>query len=159
MIAGLPAADWMGVLEQAMEEVAGGAFGCTVVRRGRHGKPEAGMAGAYLGLVGAGGGIQIGVASTPDGCQALSKALLGMEADAPPLGPEEVADAVSEIVNILAGAVKARVRDRVPTMQMGLPTFFLGPLQPTEKLAASVADVEVGGVATSLLLVHPRKEH
>ncbi len=156
MIAGLAISDWMAALEQGLDEVAGGALGCTTIAGGRHETPAPGMAGAYLSLVGSNGGVQLGVASSPGGCQALARALLGMEPGAGALPPEEVADAVCEIVNILAGAVKARVREQAPSLQMGLPTFFHGPVQPTEKLAVSVSDVKIGGVAAALLLLHPR---
>jgi hypothetical protein len=157
MIAGLEVSDWMGALEHGLDEVASGVFGCSITTKGRRENPPPGTAGAYLSLVGPSGGVQIGLASSPDGCQMLSRAMLSLEPGAGPLGAEEVADAVSEIVNILAGAVKARVRDRLPTLQLGLPTFFHGPAQPTEKLGVAVAEVQIGEVIAALLLLYPRR--
>jgi hypothetical protein len=68
-----------------------------------------------------------------------------------------MADALCEIVNIVAGAFKGRVRDRA-ALQMGLPVFFHGAVQATDHVATSVACVRAGGVPAALVLVHPRGE-
>jgi len=106
--------------------------------------------------VGPTGAVQIGLASSPEGCQALAKGLMGMGAEEPALPDNEMADAVCEIINIVAGAFKARVRDRATPLQMGLPVFIQGAVQPTERIAVQVAEVKFGEVAAVLLLVHPR---
>ncbi|MGC3998687.1 MAG: hypothetical protein QM767_15010 [Anaeromyxobacter sp.] len=67
-----------------------------------------------------------------------------------------MADAVNEIVNIVAGGVKGRLLDRLNPLQMGLPVYFRGPAQPTEHTAVVVSDVKMGDVELSLMLVFPR---
>ncbi|MCM2334974.1 MAG: chemotaxis protein CheX [Anaeromyxobacteraceae bacterium] len=147
---------WLADLEGAFEEVATTALGYPgMTVTGRHEQPPA-LHGAYLGLVGAAGAVQIGLASTPEGCQALAKGLMGMGTEEPALPDEEMADAVCEIINIAAGAFKARVRDRCNPLQMGLPVFIHGAVQSTERVAVRVADVRFGGLPAVLLLVHPR---
>lgn len=158
MIAGLEIADWMEAIEKALDEVAVGVFGCSIALKGRLENPPPGAAGAYMNLVGPNGGVQIGLVSSPDGCQALSRAMLSMEPSAGPLSAEEVADAVCEIVNILAGAVKARVRDRVASLQLGLPTFFHGPAQRTDRLGVAAAGVKIGEVDAALLMLYQRRK-
>jgi CheY-specific phosphatase CheX len=67
-----------------------------------------------------------------------------------------MADAVCEIINIVAGGFKARVRDRASPLQMGLPVFIQGAVQSTDRVAVRVADVKFGDLSAVLLLVHPR---
>jgi len=147
---------WLADLEGAFEECSSTAMGFPGMSvTCRHEQPPA-LHGAYLGLVGPTGAVQIGLASSPEGCQALAKGLMGMGPEEPALPDNEMADAVCEIINIVAGAFKARVRDRATPLQMGLPVFIQGAVQPTERIAVQVAEVKFGEVAAVLLLVHPR---
>lgn len=153
-----PLAGWIGDLEAAFGDVASSALGLPGVEVTGHGRDVVPTwQGAYLGLVGPAGAVQIGLAADETACQALAKGLMGMSPADAALEPAEMADAVCEIVNIVAGAFKGRVRDRAPSMQMGLPTFFRGGVQPTERTAVSVVQVRAGEVAAALLLVHPRQ--
>lgn len=147
---------WLADLEAAAEEVATSALSLPGMQvTARHEAPPS-LHGAYLGLVGPAGAVQIGLASSPEGCQALAKGLMGMGAGDPDLPEAEVADAVCEIINIVAGGFKARVRDRANPLQMGLPVFIRGAVQSTERVAVGVAEVRLGDVQAALLLVHPR---
>lgn len=147
---------WLVDLEGAFEEVSTTALGLPGLSiTGRHDQPPA-LHGAYLALVGPTGAVQIGLASIPEGCQALAKGLMGMGPADPPLPEREMADAVCEIVNIVAGAFKARVRDRAGPLQMGLPVFIQGAVQATDRVAVRVAEVRLGDVPAVILLVHPR---
>jgi CheY-specific phosphatase CheX len=150
---------WLGELESAFGDVAAAALGLERVEvTARGGGTPSTWQGAYLGLVGPAGGFQIGLASDEEGCQTLAKGLLGIEREAGALSVEEMADALCEIVNIVAGAFKGRVRDRAAPLQMGLPVFFHGPVQETERTALSVAEIRAGGTPAALVLVHPRPE-
>jgi hypothetical protein len=150
-------ASWLPDLESAFEETARGALGLEAVAvKARGGSALSTWHGAYLGLVGPSGALQIGLAGDPEVCQALAKGLLGIAASEENLSAPEMADAFCEIVNIVAGAFKGRVRDRAPQLTMGLPTFFRGGVQETDRTAVKVAQVDAGGHAAALLLVHPR---
>jgi CheY-specific phosphatase CheX len=150
-------AGWIGDLEAAFADTAQGALGIDRVEvTARDGAVAPQWQGAYLGLVGPAGAIQIGLAADEPTCQALAKRLLGMEPGEDPLPPPDMADALCEIVNIVAGAFKGKVRDRAAALQMGLPTFFRGGVQPTERTAVAVAEIRAGGAPAALLLVHPR---
>jgi hypothetical protein len=147
----------LGDLEGAFGDVASAALGLPgveVVARG-NAAPRT-WQGAYLGLVGPAGGFQIGVAADEAGCQALAMGLLGVAPGAAALPVAEMADAVCEIVNIVAGAFKARVRERVAQLAMGLPLFFHGAVQETEHTSLSVAEIRAGPVSAALVLVSPR---
>jgi len=148
-------ASWLADLEGAFGEVSGSALALEgLVISSRHEAAPA-LHGAYLGLMSPAGAVQIGIASSQEGCRSLARGLMGM-------GPEEelpeaeVADAVCEIINIVAGGFKARLRDRATPMQMGLPVFIRGAIQSTERVAVQVAEGLVGSVPVALLLVHPR---
>ncbi len=151
----LTPSDWLGALEAEFAALATGTLGLAAVTAGaRLDAPPPAMAGAYLGLLAPWGGVQLALVSDADGCSAIARGLLGMPPGTP-LEQPEVADAVCEVVNILAGAVKGRVRHHGP-LQMGLPTFFRGPVQPTERLGVSALAVRAGDVPAALLVVHPR---
>lgn len=156
----MSASDFGGLLEDleaAFQEVAQTALGLTgVAVQGHADEPDRGYQGAYLGLVAVPGALQIGLASDEAGCQALAKGLMGMGEADPPLAAPEMADAFCEIVNIVAGGFKGRVRERVGSLTMGLPVFFHGPAQPTEHTAVRVARVRAGGIDAALLIVFPR---
>ena len=147
---------WLADLEGSVEEIATTALGLPGMTIGRRHEAPPQLDGAYLGLVGPTGAVQIGLASSAEGCQALAKGLMGMGPDDAPLPEGEMADAVCEIINIVAGAFKARVRDRASALQMGLPVFIQGAVQATDRVAVRVAEVRLGAVAAAVLLIHPR---
>ncbi|MCK5241570.1 chemotaxis protein CheX [bacterium] len=114
--------------------------------------------GAYIPLVGDGetAKMEIGILSDPEGCQALSRSLLGM-ADTEPVTTADVADAIGEMANILAGSIKRLVADRVSSPQIGLPFFFDGMVHFKEPLATAVSN-SLWGTVNVLLVVLQRGE-
>jgi hypothetical protein len=150
-------AAWLADLEGSVAEIATSALGLPgLAVTTRHERPPT-LHGAYLGLVGPGGAVQIGLAAQLAGCQALAKGLMGMGPAAPDLPDAEMADAMCEIDNIVAGAFKTRLRDRAGPLQMGLPVFISGAIKPTDHVAVEVAEVTLGGLPAAVLLVHPRQ--
>lgn len=79
--------------------------------------------GAYVALIGEGIALQIGFAARPDTCRSLAGTLLGLDnAEASPAG-QDVADAIGEIANMLAGGVKMRLDKHFPALRVGLPLW------------------------------------
>ena len=72
------------------------------------------------------------------------------------LPPGDVADAVCEVVNIIAGGIKGRVNGRVPPIKLGIPIFVHGAVQPSGRNVLVVAEVLIGNVPAALVLVEPR---
>ena len=67
----------------------------------------------------------------------------------------EVADAVGEIVNMLAGSVKRRMSgDR--DLELGLPIFLHGYIQPTDKLTVVALPTRFGTIETMVLIAGQR---
>ena len=88
----------------------------------------------YLGLI----------ASWPTR-RALARALLGLHSTTP-IEAHETADAVNELLNLLAGRVKAGMNDRESGIRLGLP-FTLAQAAPTTAMQSIVRqDVVVGPV-------------
>jgi len=150
--------EWLRALEAELTVLAKDALGLPPVHvTARGDAPPADMEGAYLGFISSEGAYQVGLASTPEGCQAFARGLLSSAPSDPPLSKADVADAVCEIVNMLAGGVQRRIRQLCGLqVGLGLPTFFHGAVQPTERLGVAVAEVRVGELAAALLVLHPR---
>ena len=153
----LSEADWMAAMSDTINEVATTALGfpgCEVLRTFDRIPP--GREGAYLALVGQEDSIQIGLISNAEGCQALAKGLLQMEPGGEDLDPADMADAMCEVVNIIAGGLKARVNGKVPPIKLGLPLFVNGAVQPSSRLVIVVAELLIGTVPAALVLIEPR---
>lgn len=152
----LSSAEWMEALRDTMNEVATTALNlpaCQVSPIST--RTPRGIEGAYLALVGQEDAIQIGLTSSAEGCQALSKALLAMAADDADLEPPDVADAMCEIVNIIAGGLKARVHGMMSPIKLGLPIFVKGTVQPSGRIVVLVAEVVAGHIPAALVLIEP----
>lgn len=113
------------------------------------------MIGAHIPLVGGGQAFDLALVSSPDGCQALSRAILCMAPGAA-LRDAEVADAVGEIVNMLAGAVKRRLAQGAE-LALGLPLFLHGYIQPTDRLLVIVLPIQLGAIDTMVLIAGQRE--
>jgi hypothetical protein len=143
-------------LEASFEEVARTALTQEPVRKGELAAPLSHWRGAYIGLVAPQGAFQVGIAADDAGCQLLARSLLSMPESDPPLADAELADAVCEIANIVAGGFKGRVREQAGPLTLGLPVFFHGPAQATEHTGVLVSVVGLGSTSVGLLIVHPR---
>ncbi len=99
--------DWISAAELSVSEVATTALACASVDRATvDGRAPESLFGAYVPLVAAGCQVQIGIVAEWQACQALARALFGMDADAELEGDSDVSDALGEIANMVAGCVK-----------------------------------------------------
>lgn len=113
--------------------------------------------GAYLSLVTQDQPLQVGLLAEPAGCQALAKALLGMEPADENLPPGDVSDAMCEIINIVAGGLKRRVSERLP-ITLGLPMFVAGHPLPNQQQELSSRSLLIADVVVTLVLL-TQKNH
>jgi CheY-specific phosphatase CheX len=146
---------WLEAIEASFAEIASTSFAVDHFEvTARHESPPPQMSGAYLGLLASDCSVQIGIAASMDCCRGLARALFQMSpGDTVPDG--DVADAVCEVANMLGGGVQRRVRE-TSEVRLGLPTFFHGPVQPTDRLGVAVSEFRAGDMAGALLVVHPR---
>lgn len=97
---------------------------------------------------------QIGFVADVDTCQELGRALLGMRSTQRDLGPEDLADAIGELVNLLAGGVKTRIIDRKPTVRLGLPVLLPadGDIRIVRHQEVRCAELQLGPTLTQLIV-------
>jgi hypothetical protein len=115
------------------------------------------MIGAHIPLIGGGQAFDLALVASSDGCQALSRAILCMgDGPGPPLRDAEVADAVGEIVNMLAGSVKRRMSGQGAELELGLPIFLHGYIQPTDRLSVMTLPTRFGAIETMVLIAGQR---
>jgi hypothetical protein len=142
--------DWVAAMADASGELALslGMDGVEVL--GWHDVPPTGVAGAYIPLLAEDQTLQLALLATPGGCADLSRLLLGLE-PADDVSDADVADAVGELVNIVAGGVKQRMQDSAGALRLGLPVFIHGYVQRTQQLEVSLASARIGDVETYLM--------
>jgi hypothetical protein len=153
-VAGSAVSDWVAAMADASTELALSLGIDGVELLGWHDVPPTGMAGAYIPLLAEDQTLQLALVATPAGCAALSRLLLGMGADED-VSDADIADAVGELVNIVAGGVKQRMQDPDRSagggLRLGLPVFIHGYVQPTQQLEVSLAAVRFGDVEACLM--------
>jgi CheY-specific phosphatase CheX len=110
--------------------------------------------GAYIALVGPTDSMQIGIVSDGAGLKTLSGFLLGMEpAESAELGQSEVADAMGEVINILAGMVKAKQAETNPSLNLGLPIFLDGKVEPRPQQVLGFLPIRVAEVHARVVVI------
>jgi hypothetical protein len=146
-------AQWRTAVDGAAREVATYALSLpgAVVQDPVGIECAAAMIGAHIPLVGGGQGFDFALVSSAEGCQALSRAILCRPAGAA-LRDAEVADAIGEIVNMLAGSVKRRLAGPRAELVLGLPIFLHGHLQPTDRMLVIALPTRFDTIDTIVLI-------
>ena len=114
------------------------------------------MIGAHIPLIGGGRAFDLALVASPEGCQALSRAILCMT-DGAALSDAQVADAIGEIVNMLGGTVKRRISGHGADLELGLPIFLHGYIQPTDRLMVLALPTRFGAIETMVLIAGQRE--
>lgn len=144
---------WQGAVEAGATDIARDGFnfsGFEVLERTSV-IPE-GMPGSFIPLVAQNESVQVGIVSTPAGCEAMARSL--MQLGAPErLSPIDLADALSEAANILAGYVKRNMQDYLNPVQLGLPLFVNGHLETSDRMRAAVTRVRMGDIEAALIVL------
>jgi len=144
--------DWVDVFRESTQEVAKSALRFDGSVKPEPAMKEPGMPfGAYISIAGDLASMHLGLSATQQGCRTLARSLLGMRANTA-ITDEEVGDAVSELMNIIAGKVKSRVFERDPSLRLGLPMFIKGEMQVGGGLERQGAELQLGPVACQLVV-------
>jgi hypothetical protein len=112
--------------------------------------------GAYIAILSEGSSVHLGITASREGCRAMARSLLGLH-PTQDVSDQETGDAVSELMNIIAGKVKSRVSERDHTLQLGLPMFVQGRIQETGSMERQAAELEVGPVTCHLLVYRSKR--
>jgi len=144
---------WLEAAIQAVTEVAGSALACDVVATVREGGLPPTQSGAYLPMLAAGDSVYLGLLSDRPGLTQITRSLLGMEPAESDPAERDVADAVSEIANMIGGGVQRRLADPDFAVELGLPIFVKGEVM-MEDLATASAALDMGGTAVEVVILH-----
>ncbi len=145
--------EWMSAVVSSAEElatVALGFDGASLV--GRRGDMPTDLTSAVVALVSDTASVQLGFAATENGCKSLARALLCMD-PGEELPAEDVADAVGEVVNIIAGQVKRVIGTQDATVKIGLPLVVHGKFETSDSVEAAFADLNVGPVPVTVMVL------
>ena len=112
--------------------------------------------GSFISLISNQTSLRLGITATLEGCRTLARSLLGLH-PTQPVTDREVGDAVSELMNIIAGRVKTRVSERDDSIQLGLPLFVEGRVQETGSMERQAADAQLGPVSCTLLVYRSKR--
>ena len=141
---------WLASLKTATQEVASTAL--------RFDKAVAGeplgkvvRPGAYIAILGDDVALHLGISASPAGLGVLARSLLGLRG-ATELTEREMVDAVSELMNIVAGKVKSKFFGDDPSLRLGLPLFVQGQIQVTDHMEKAVSEVKIGPVTCELMV-------
>ena len=146
--------NWLQMLLRSADELARVALGCDGARPLRGGVTGAeGLIGAYTSIYADSPMIDVGLASTAQGCQRLTKAFLGMSPDEPDLPLGYIADAMCEMSNIVVGQMKRQLHPLCGELRNGLPVFSTTELSPSDRTI--VLPTMLGHVYALLFLTHP----
>ena len=110
------------------------------------------LAGAHIALVGE-PSYELALLASPAGCAALSSAVLGMDVTGMP--PRVVADAVGELVNMLAGGVKRRLEGG-GELELGLPLYCTGSIEASGRQSITSVPMKIGPIDVCVVVVGPR---
>lgn len=159
----IPLEDWAAATTTSMEEVAMAALGLeSCSTRATEAEASDADCGGYIPLLTDHESVQIGLATDFASCLRMARLLLVLDEADPDPPMSEVRDAMAELANMLAGAIKTRVgagREGA-AIQLGLPFFVHGRISPVAGLVDSVMRFESEAFSCDIHvmhLAHPRK--
>ncbi len=143
---------WMHAMVDSTDELATSTLGLEGISVLSELMPtQRDLPGSYVALVGDQFNFEYGVAGTWDSFGVLARTLLFMESDEE-LGDDDLADAINEVINIVAGGVKRRMSEIDAGLKLGLPAFFNGTLHPTSHQEALSSKIDIGGAEIYLMV-------
>lgn len=111
---------------------------------------------AYIAMLGDQISVHLGIATSPDGCRAIARGLLGVRRSTE-LSDSEVMDGLNEVLNIVAGKVKSKMVAHDPSLRLGLPMFVLGEIRVTDGMEKASAMAQLGPVECELLVFRQKR--
>jgi two-component system chemotaxis response regulator CheY len=109
--------------------------------------------GSYLPFEGGDDLLWLCMFSDARGAQSLSRALFALGPDEEDLPPDEVGDAIGEILNIVAGLVKSQMEPRGVRCKIGLPQYMESSKEVMARAHRSSSEIRLGPVSGHLSIV------
>lgn len=151
-----PHASWESAIAGAADEIAQYALNFPDSAVGAAVSPgEAdGLVGAHIPMLGGPDTLELALVGTPENCRAIAAAIL--QSTPSSLSEAETADAVGEIVNMLAGSVKRRMATTGVDLELGLPLFIVGHVASTSHIEVTRLPARFGPVEMFVLMINRR---
>lgn len=154
----ISADDWLKSTVESLEEVVNSYFDVSTLSPAMFDDDvERPTCGAIIGLVSGENSVQIFLVASHSGAEGLGKGLLGFEPDEE-IEMSDVGDAMGEIVNIVAGMIKTALNDQDSNLNLSLPTFVQGKLEPLGGQIASHQVLMMGPIETKVLVINSSQE-
>jgi hypothetical protein len=146
----IPIQEWLTTFRSAADEMARSSlrFDPSPAPAKAHAQ-ESGEPGAYIAILSEHNAVHLGISAPPAECRALARALLGLRHDEP-LSDRDAIDGLSEVMNILAGKVKASMAGRDGQLHLGLPLYVQDPIKGGNGAEAAEVEVKLGPVDCTL---------
>jgi CheY-specific phosphatase CheX len=148
---------WLEAALDSLSEVATTTLGIeapNVIERMR--RVPRGMEGALIPIV-HDQSMQIGIFTTSAGSSVVARALLCMEPE-DDLSAMEIADAIGEIANIVAGGAKKRMSE-IQGIKLGLPIYFRGDIEQGDNFDVSSVVLDVMGHPYEIMVLSRGEGH
>ena len=144
----IPIQEWLNTFRIAADELARTSLrfdpNPAPARREEPGEP-----GAYIAILSEHNAVHLGISAPPAECRALARALLGLRHDEP-LSDGDAVDGLSEMMNILAGKVKASMSGKDGHLSLGLPMYVQDPIRGGNGAEAVAEETKLGPVGCTL---------
>jgi CheY-specific phosphatase CheX len=111
------------------------------------------VSGSLVAMVGNQNSVEVGLCATEDNSLNLVRAFLGMTPEDGELSRSDMDDALGEMANILVGALKIRMAERIPPMNLGLPIVFQGMLSASTRAEVMVVHIRWQDVQAQAVLI------
>jgi hypothetical protein len=151
----IPLKEWLKAFEAATAEFAAGSMRFDV--RTEPVTDETARPGAYIAILSDHNSIHLGLSTTGSGLRALTRGLLGLRASEE-LTEREVADGVSEVMNIVAGKVKSAMSGRDGRLRLGLPMYLPSPIAAGPGMEVVGCEFKLGPVPCRLSVYRHTRE-
>jgi len=149
----MPIDRWLEWAVKGMKDVATESLMCSDFEVIDNAEKNDSPYGAWLPIKAGKEPLHIGVLSSQQGCTAMTRSLLFMEPDEDDPSNEDMADAVGEIVNIIAGIMQRDLADEVPVFELGLPIFVAGEVVRHPSQEAANSDVVFDGTSAKIVVL------
>ncbi len=144
---------WINNVSAAAQTIAASALG--IQKMSWQHLPQAevpgNLCGVYIPLLTEQYALHLGLLGQHASCYRLARALLGMGSEETISDDAELFDAVGEIVNMMAGEVKARVADTTK-LSLGIPLALAGKVFPSAGASSTQGVLQLDGEDMWLVL-------
>jgi len=143
---------WKLAFFESIQELSEGFLGgATIVEMGHKQEMPPELLGAFVQVVCAEGAVLLGITGSAEDCSGLAKLMLGM-APEDEIDEVDANDAMGEIINIAAGAIKTKLSSQVGSIELGLPLFLSGRLRAVGHIAVELTEIEIGPHPCALIV-------